>query len=530
MSWDEAPPSKDELKGASWDSAPPTPEELHGASGAFDLAKRSAQGIETLAHEMFPFYQGISNAGAGARAAVQTGADQFRDSENRKSFVQHYTENQNENTAEDKRRMDAAPAAAKVVGTAAGIVPSLEMAPFAETPGALGVGARMGAQGAMAAGEAATRDQDPLKAGAVGAGLQGGAEAVFGGAGKLADKAGLTDYLDRLAGERAAKAAVGQNIKGYRQLAQNQGVDGVAKKGAMLMETDKYGPPVVGPFTNTKLAGERAQDKATQVGNEFGTIGQKIDAIAPYSVSGHEIADNILKWGQQNFDPRLKSDQAMMKQLASVAEDYQNIGAMSFAEAQAFRNKYKPPAFNHPPTSFVERADIQPMLKQSIGEAMSSAADRVSQLPGGEQIAQEYGDIKKAYGVYKPIANMAKDRELRNASNRWVSPTDNAAGMASGVGAVVKGATAGHVGMAAVAGAVANKQARTRGAAFTARSAKMVADMLRDDPAKLGQFASPLRAALARGGAAFEATHALLLQKDPNYAALFDDAAPEENP
>lgn len=490
--WEEVAPADD------WEEVDAKP------SGSFASA---AGGLAQYAEDQVPFIEPLRKVGY-ANVALQDKL--FADDD--QTFEQYYERERKRAEADRQRIRDQAPEWTKPVGSIAGATTNFAVGmPQVAGAGLVGGLSRIAGTAGMAGLERGLSnpnrlfDSEEAQQGAgIAGGIQAGVETALPVIGKVASipfvqrnidrfatgMKSAEDWLRNQAGQRAVKAGFGQNVKAFREYAENGGIDRIAEKGNQLLQDDWYGPKVVAFGRNVEETGNRARAKQAVLRNEFERLGAQIDEVAPNSVSGKDVAQHIRNWGNENLT-RLSHDQAKMQRLEELAAEYEALGDFSFKEAQAFKNSFKPPNFNQPSTSFVQESDIQPMLKKSFGEAMNTAAERASKIPGAEETAADYARVKEAYSAVRPIARESERRQIQDLSNRYVSPSDYAMAatqvVADPSGNAAKGALAAFI----------NKQARTRGSAAAASTANRMANTLgyRPDLSAIDQAVRSGRAA-----------------------------------
>jgi len=376
---------------------------------------------------------------------------------------------------------------AGIVGTGLGVV--TDPLTYLGTPG-VGAGVKLGAEGA----------EQMLKSGA--------------------RKAG------EFAEERAAKAALGSNVRAYRDVARmpargipdtEKAVGRIRDLGRTMLE-DKN----VGWLSTTEDVGKQASQKLPMVGEILGEQAKIVDTLMPSgAVSGQAIADRILEFAANV--PETGTGKALQNRLLEEAETFTRLGNMSVSDANRYKTSfgYKPQASD----ALISSQDATNSLYGIINSEIESAVDNASNMLKGmdDPIAQEASkrldDFKKTkgqYGQYKAVAETATERAARDISNRAVSPSDYGMGAAGAVAGASMGGDVNSALLGAGLG-VANKVARERGPAFLARSADEIRKVMESGSEALSKYKPVLEKAAMAGNQSLIVTHQTLMNNDPTY-------------
>lgn len=367
-------------------------------------------------------------------------------------------------------------------------------------------------------GNLAQAAEDTGRGGALGAAGYGAGKALTYGAGKLA---GGVSTLAGLQGGRAT----GLTLKEVRQMG---GVKPVAKFGNALIEEG-----VIHPFSNVEEVAERAEPLRQKAGDAIRQTLQGLDQAAVMTpgvggqaaalpINGHAIADRI--------------EQEVIAPLAKYSPNRGIVAALQ-RETDALRSAHGEPLTfeaaeglkrSLDPLAHWERG-MDPGLKpqteafRRIQDVVRTEVERQAQAVD-PALAQSFGDMKDAYGLFAPAARIAADKAGRLQANRAFSPSSQGLGAAEAAGSLANGDGGVSAGLKGAAVAVVNKLLLERGNSAMAVGLNRLAKLM-ENPARLGRFAQPLLNAAARGGNSLLATHAVLL-KDPEYQrALMDESS-----
>jgi hypothetical protein len=316
----------------------------------------------------------------------------------------------------------------------------------------------------------------------------------------------LTKKLKTTAGERAAKAAIGQNKRAYQELAAKKG--GVEGFGRKLLDTKlDSGKPLIRFGNNVDEIGEKALTKLDELSPRYNQIYDQIDEMMPEgAVDPLGISDAIMRKADQYNQI---ANRGTREKLLKEAEAFMDLPqGLSMKAAQAEKNAYRWKPGKGLPQPDELSPQLQNEMKRIVGSQMDEAAERAS-----PEIAAQLKNLKAEYGPIKQTAALADDRRLADLSNRFISPSDHAMGLA--------GLMSNLGGLKAAGLALANKQVRTRGNAATAVAADKLANIVKSSPQIFGKYASVLQAANDKGAQHLGLTHQILWKNDPQYRALF---------
>lgn len=400
-----------------------------------------------------------------------------------------------------------------------------------------GNAARVLGTGALAGAGSSGTDatQSPEKLGDLAMESAGGAgiNALAHGAGKpigyLAKKLSPAN-LAASAEQRAVKAAIGQNKRAFKELNKSGQLQ---KAGRDLLDND-----LVGWASNAEDILPRVSARKEEVGKKIGSIGSKIDELAPKSIPPQEIAEKLKE--KLNSLPITEDTKKARNYLQSQIETYENMGVkegglgekywsrdanpLSFEDVQKNKDVIKWNAMEDP-----NRMDAGNATKRILGEAQENAASKLESNP---EISKEvrdtlgqYKKLKSEYGPMKKLEDFGKERADANMSNRFFSPTDYASLGLGTVGGAAYGAASGQGSFeGALKGAAlgaGHKALRTRGSAFAAKSMDKLSKILAADPAGLNQFRGVVERAAQKGPQALAVTHQLL-SDNPEYRKLLE--------
>lgn len=384
--------------------------------------------------------------------------------------------------------------------------------------------------------------KDILKSGFVG----GVAGAATNALGNIASQKGI----EQLARERAVKAATGGNIAAFRGITNttHKNAGGISEPKRKINEAGKDvldEPDLLGWTSKSKDLAVGLENAMKKYGKEIGAVADQIDALVPNAVNAKNIASEI-----RNYSHSLAKTQGSLKQsLDNVAQIYDDIGRFSFKEANKYKQSHKFTVTDK--DALISDADAINKVREIVSKEMEETVKRLSvpqpfeliqqqasdgkirNLPSNYQeqldgLLEKYLFNKKKYGTFKELSNATTDRYLKDLSNRYVSPSDYAAGIATS-------GTSGSMNPAkipiAITGAGTNKILRERGSAFAAKTLNATAKLtgtisdnlskvLEYMPEKLGKYADPLLTAASRGPQSLAAANFILQQTQPEYREL----------
>lgn len=347
----------------------------------------------------------------------------------------------------------------------------------------------------------------------------------FGGkiAGKIAKKTlsapkKMAGGFKNLAEEQAVKAGLGQNKAAFRRMA-NVPPEGlpdpdivmgnIRKGGRVLLDTKS-----VPRFSSTEGVGRKAAENFKKVGSEIGSIGKTVDTARPTgSVSGKDVADKVIQYAAKM--PPTEANKILQERLLREAANFENAGMMTFDDATKWKGQfsYKPGS-----SDLVENSSsISRVIKQAFTDAMD---DAVNAADSSGDLSKSYKQARSKYGPLKTTAQSSSIRQIGDLSNRFVSPSDYAAGGIGALDAAIEGA--GMIGTGAKGGLVAgiNRLARNYGSAFVARGADDVYKAMKTIP-NLEKYAPVFEKAARLGERGVMAYHQLLMNKDSEYKKAF---------
>ncbi len=347
--------------------------------------------------------------------------------------------------------------------------------------------------------------------------------------------------------ERAVKATTGESKKHLKKLAKVEGrsvadadraVGELRKAGRTMLETDEAGAPVVGWFSSAEDIGRKAAAKRDYYGKDIGRIGATVEELTPNSIIGPKMAREIRLYAQSI--PNVGEGALLRKQLAEEADNFEALGAQTFAQGQELKGQfpYKPVD----PSPMYSRKDVNNKIHSIIsGEMDQSAniggpfshlnAERTQVIPTEEQIKNlaGYGPSKEKYGLYKRVADAGAEQAVNTLNRRMVSPSSHAVAATTAITAAGGGLPAAGL-KGAIAG-FANQQLLKRGSAFAARAADSISKRIMASPKTYQKWLPRMQKAAVAGNAALVATHHQLMNADPEYRALmFAEEAPQQAP
>lgn len=380
--------------------------------------------------------------------------------------------------------------------------------------GAAGAVTGLGAsQADLTKGEVGKATEDTFIGGLTGAGTAG----AFNAAGKVASKF-TPEMLKKMAAERAAKAATGQNVSALRKMARITG-QGAGSAERAERNLQNVGQEILD--SGAVKFGSKVEDIAPRLakakeaaGKTIGDIGSKIDEIAPNAVDAKKIAAELSEYAASI--PKTAQGQKLADRIMEEAAALESMKGISFKDAQTIKNqfKYKPQDAD----ALISNQDVTNKINSIIGKNMDETAAKIAETgdDATKALLGSYQQAKGKYGALRQASDASTDRAVKNLSNRWVSPSDYGVGGAALAGTIASGGTALPAVATAAAVAGANKVLRERGNAAAAVGLQKAAKLMESSPEFVKQFGNALIDAGKRGPAALAVTHQLLL-KNPEY-------------
>lgn len=427
------------------------------------------------------------------------------------------------------------------VGTAVpmAFVPGIGVARGATLAGGVGRAALSG--GLMGSGESTANPLSDTaqfaKDTAGGAAVGGATQGVLSGAGAglqaggSALKGWISKGLSNLAEDRAVKAATGQNISALRKMAgttlQSGGDIEKAQAAIRRVGRDMLDEGSVGMLDTVEDLAPKLAGSRKAYGEQIGKIGEEIDKAVPNAVDSKKIAQEILDYAQDI--PKTEAGKKLQDRLMAEAANFEEMGRMSFTDAQKFKNQFKYRAVDA--DALISNQDATNKIRSIISKNMDETAESIAKKGGAEaDLISSYGEVKSKYGSFKSAADAATDRVQKDLSIRFVSPSDTAIGLGTGVAGYAsqnnKGGPEGaakSIAYGALA-AMVNKQARTRGSAFVSSISNSIAKAL-ENPGFATKFGNIIAEAAKKGPVALVGTHELLMQ-DQGYRQQFEEKKP----
>lgn len=309
----------------------------------------------------------------------------------------------------------------------------------------------------------------------------------------------LQEAATDFANKRAIKGVTGRNRKVFAELHANP--ERAKRIGERLRQMN--------------LSGDAATDAVAlhtarkAVGKEMGTLASELDGMGVSATGPLKNAVAAVKQQAElaradfGLGAGKKVAKKLEKQIEKIDEELQGGREFTFSEAWKMRQ-----AIDSAETAALEKvaqgrsspvADAIAEMRRSFDDAVTAAIPQaddalvaaaaqgspaaVAQLSKHNSLRDAWKALKTEYSDLAMVAKAADDNSIREAANRWGSPTDYASGLGSGnlIG-VLTGLATGSVGVGALAGlaggavaGIAHKYARERGSAFVAKMAERVA-------------------------------------------------------
>jgi hypothetical protein len=365
---------------------------------------------------------------------------------------------------------------------------------------------------------------------AVGTGTGAGVGTALGlvgaGASKLTPL--LREYLGGVA-DRAAVKGAGPDLADMR---------GVVRKGEGSVEQlgrDMRELGVTSFGASRKDIANRAQAVVDAKGKEIGSLVQKLDDI----LAGSNSAANATQAG--GFNPTRAADRiekelieplrdvpaydGVVEQLQAQADRFRGMGDKNLPYSKAQKIKQGYDEFLNYDKEQTPLKEQMKRLRGVVGDEILSNAEKLS-----PEDAAKLRAANRTYGQMSDAADMAAGRLQREATNRYVSPSDYGAGGVAGLISTTAAHAGGHGGLGsmllglggAAAGGAANHLARTHGQQMVSAIVGGLENALAENPNAFGKFSGVLLDAARKGPEALAAAHFVLSKNYPEYAAMTD--------
>ena len=310
---------------------------------------------------------------------------------------------------------------------------------------------------------------------------------------------------------RAVKAATGQNISALRQITgttlQSPGsIEDATKKIVKVGRDILKEPDVLTPLSSVEDIAPRITAAREKYGKLIGSVGDDIDTMVPKSVDAKHIANDIVDYAAKI--PPTESGKTLQTRLMEEAKNFEDIGLLSFADAQLLKNqfRYKPVDAD----ALISNQDATNAVRRIIKREMERTADRFQRL-------DEYLFFKSKFGSFKAAEGAATDRVQKNITNRFISPSDYGIGAAAGIAnSFAAGSITPTSVLIGTGAALGNKFARERGSALAAKTADAILKAFETDGVK------GLLEAARKGNPAAILTFQILDQSNPRAIELLN--------
>lgn len=252
-------------------------------------------------------------------------------------------------------------------------------------------------------------------------------------------------------------------------------------------------------------------DDMTRLGDDPASIEEQVRRGLGEPVRGRVHVDVVLQPMRElrNRLDRMPGRGGQARQVERLMERYREMYAvdgMPFNVAQDLKRSLDRLVFA------AHQRSAQPVIAPSTPARFDRAvAERSGLMHGmdeavvrslGPEDMTSYQQARRQFQVTEPIQAAQRDELMREAVNRQISPTDYLATIGGGAG-----------------WGLANRIFRGREHGLRATVTEALAHLARNDPGRLGPWATPLRNALRRGTSALAATHFALMQQNPEYRA-----------
>lgn len=411
MPWDESP--KKSKGGMPWD------DEDEGAGSAFLSGAKNFMGAGPMVGGA------VDSAIAGSKEYSKSG-DLSKAIDTGKAA---YEPSRAASYAANSKAAEKHPLAYGAGNMASGLL-ALPVLPETATVGgaaavAGGLGAAEGAANTLSSGDYDPKD---IVKHTVAGGILGG---VTGGALKA-----IEGPVASFAGRRAYKS-----IGPYAKNMVGQDLEDVAQKGQSLLKNDVVG----GVPTSYEGLAERAQKVLDTKGPQFDEMVDSISKNSGLNLSKEGIANNLQKELQPNPNiPVAKDRSAVIESMLDQVKSGPN--KMSIQDAQKLKSDIggvldKRGVWNSQKMGSQLNPEDQFLVSyyHALNKSVEQAAD-VASLGMGDDVANQWKQLKFDYGTAKEASAIAAKRAGREFVNRNISPSDY---LTAGFGLVHGGAATG---------------------------------------------------------------------------------------
>lgn len=306
---------------------------------------------------------------------------------------------------------------------------------------------------------------------------------------------------------RAVKAAFGNVSKAYEQMGNKR----IVPAGELALEKGvvSFGDTAGNIAKKADVAGNEAWTKAEEIFKQADAAGVRVE--------GRDIAKNI-RSEKSKIEPSPQNE-SRINSLEKTAAYFESRGQIKLSDAQRSKMDYDWKKVD--PVHDILGKNGNNLVNRAIGDSIKDTV-KASGLPGSDDFVKNY----QAAGTFSALEKGALKTQERLTKNRSpFSLTDYLTGGAVGGAAAAITGDAKDTGLAGIMAATANSLARTRGNSALAVSLSKVGKIIATKPEQLGKFYKILEKAAESGAASLATTHAMLLQRDPEYKNIIEPSA-----
>lgn len=281
----------------------------------------------------------------------------------------------------------------------------------------------------------------------------------------------LPDALDRLAQIRGLKAVFGQNKAAFKQAAKLNQTERIGQDITQASE-ELGGQPLVRFGEGVESIKNRAAEGADKAWQKVSSIYKTIDGRTDgQSIKSGDLANAILDRAKKIMPiPRNKP---MIDRLTEEAAWMENQPNMSLERAQQLKNNYVFKMAD--PHSHALGLDGNNAIRDAYAKTIAGTVENL----GSKAEQNTFKRSMSNFGSFSTAAGRAGDREVANISNRFISPSDYATGIAGGLANAVQGGDLAKSGLWGTALSIGHKIARERGSSMVSATARNASNAMK---------------------------------------------------
>lgn len=348
---------------------------------------------------------------------------------------------------------------------------------------------------------------------------------------------GLLKHLRVAAGERAAKATVGNSLPRYQKVlgiksneASPKMIDAAAeKRGYSLLEDNKQlgtKAPVNSIFTTPKKASAIAGENYEALRRSFSDIKKRVDSSGEKYIDMKDALDDVLADDSFMDIPDSSGGDVLKNRIMEELAILEKEGKVSYERAQAIKDRFKYEKTSS--DAFIKNQDMVNKFNRAVDKAMGLGLKRAEQAdPNLAGIADKWNKTKELYGPNKAASLTGGGQRTATTARNMFSPSTMAgAGFGSIVGAQLGGPAGAAIG--AAAGGVARALGVKYGDAAMARSMFRLSQLAGQNAKFVDKYGKVLEMGAKAGPRGIVMYHNLLMNNDPGYAAYFNEPGDEK--